>query len=195
MKGRTLGSKNGGKVDIKCTHCGIVSSVVHSRRTQKFCDQICLSAFRSATRPSKEQKRAKQRENAARWRANHPERAKALFADYRAKNAEHCKRRTKIWRTNNREAYLTGKRRCRLGRDFGITLEQYNEMLAAQGGVCAICKNPETHQRKGVWSLSVDHCHDTGRVRGLLCNNCNRGVGLLRDNADLCRAAAEYLCK
>ena len=60
---------------------------------------------------------------------------------------------------------------------YGITLEQYDLMLAAQAGVCSICGNPPKDKR-----LDIDHCHDTNIIRGLLCNNCNRGLGHFKNN-------------
>lgn len=72
---------------------------------------------------------------------------------------------------------------------YGITPEQYNSMLQAQGGVCAICKLPcKTYER-----LGVDHCHETKKIRGLLCLECNRGIGALKDDPALLDAAAAYL--
>jgi hypothetical protein len=78
---------------------------------------------------------------------------------------------------------------------YGITLEQYNIMLENQGGVCAICGDPPTiiHAGEKVSPLSVDHCHKTGKVRGLLCHPCNMALGLFKDNKDRLRAAAAYL--
>lgn len=62
---------------------------------------------------------------------------------------------------------------------YGLTPESYAELLDAQGGVCAICERPPPGERM----LAVDHDHDTGEVRGLLCSNCNTALGLLGDNA------------
>lgn len=74
---------------------------------------------------------------------------------------------------------------------YGITVEQYDEMLVAQGGVCAICKTlPEADGRT---PLQVDHDHSTGRIRGLLCSPCNTAIGSLRDDPQLLAAAMEYL--
>jgi hypothetical protein len=82
----------------------------------------------------------------------------------------------------------------RLLRKYGLTTEQYESMLAAQDGRCAICRQPETRTVHGVVSrLAVDHDHRTARVRGLVCHLCNRAIGLLQDDPDLLRAAAEYL--
>lgn len=83
-----------------------------------------------------------------------------------------------------------------LRADFGISLEDYNEMVTAQGGVCAICKNPETHKRNGkLKALAVDHHHGTGKIRGLLCSDCNTGIGKLKDSPEILIAAAEYIRK
>jgi hypothetical protein len=71
---------------------------------------------------------------------------------------------------------------------YGITLEQYEAQLDKQGGVCAICCNPPTTRR-----LCVDHNHETGEVRGLICNSCNRGLGYLKDDSRLLKAAVQYL--
>ena len=78
---------------------------------------------------------------------------------------------------------------------YGITLEEYELMHSAQGGVCAICEKPETarNPKGGVKSLAVDHCHTTGRVRALLCQNCNRGIGHLQESPELLSAASQYL--
>lgn len=70
-------------------------------------------------------------------------------------------------------------------RKYGITLAERDEMIASQMGLCAIClKAPAVH---------VDHCHKTGRVRGVLCFNCNSGIGLLRDDPAAAYRAADYL--
>lgn len=79
-------------------------------------------------------------------------------------------------------------------RQYGLTSDQYDQMLVNQNGACAICKQPETLKKQGkIMRLNVDHCHKTGRVRGLLCTRCNRGMGLLGDDAQRLRAAAEYI--
>lgn len=86
------------------------------------------------------------------------------------------------------------QRRADLKRKFGITPEDYTAMHAAQGGVCAICEQPETALMRGrVMSLAIDHDHVTGKVRGLLCGNCNRAIGMLADDPERAMALAEYL--
>lgn len=81
-----------------------------------------------------------------------------------------------------------------LRESFGLSLEEYQKMHDEQGGRCAICDSPETETRNGkVKMLAVDHCHGTGRVRGLLCSPCNQAIGKLRDDPAIIRRAADYL--
>lgn len=80
-------------------------------------------------------------------------------------------------------------------RRYGMTVDEYLRMFSDSAGLCAICGNPETQTSNTgvVKSLCVDHDHNTGRVRGLLCNSCNRGLGFLGDDPAILRAAADYL--
>lgn len=74
---------------------------------------------------------------------------------------------------------------------YGISSEDYTEMLESQGGVCGKCKCfPPDHRKK---FFAVDHCHKTGKVRGLLCDNCNTGIGLLGDTIESLTEAVDYL--
>jgi hypothetical protein len=96
----------------------------------------------------------------------------------------------KHWRQRNPEKV----RRMSLQNNFGITIEAYHGLMDAQGGVCAICKNPETQMRgeKVKW-LAVDHCHSQNLVRGLLCCDCNIAIGKMKDDPARLRAAADYV--
>ena len=88
------------------------------------------------------------------------------------------------------QQYEAETRSIRYQRRYGITLADYDEMLEEQGGGCAICgKTPEDNGKR----LGVDHDHNTGRVRGLLCDKCNSGLGMLRDDSTLLLRAVEYL--
>lgn len=78
-----------------------------------------------------------------------------------------------------------------LKRSYGITLEQFNAMREVQDCKCAICGKHETEAVRGI--LYVDHCHTTGKVRGLLCSVCNKALGLLKDNEDYLYKAISYL--
>jgi len=76
---------------------------------------------------------------------------------------------------------------------YGLTIEDYDAMLLEQQGVCAICSKAEAVSSKGV--LSVDHDHKSGKVRGLLCDTCNRGLGHFFDNTEYLTKAVLYLQK
>lgn len=84
----------------------------------------------------------------------------------------------------------------RYRKQYGLTTEQVASMLHAQGGKCAICTTAiEMDNRGKRVSSAVDHCHATGKVRGMLCMHCNQGLGKFYDNPDLLRAAIQYLSK
>jgi hypothetical protein len=77
-------------------------------------------------------------------------------------------------------------------RQHGLTRADYDQMLAAQDGRCAICRSATT-QGRGRWH--IDHDHVTGQVRGLLCNNCNMGIGYFGDDPEVMTAAAKYVAR
>jgi hypothetical protein len=160
----------------------------------------------SRKKRKKYKKSEKEIERTRAWRAIHqPEvnaRRRHLWAtdpDYRARKLAESRRsierrrrkarRDPAYRARLRDAKRTNARRSFLKVKYGISLEDYDAMLARQGGVCAACKNKKRRSER----LCVDHCHVTGKVRGLLCRNCNFGLGLFRDDADLVEAAAAYL--
>ena len=98
------------------------------------------------------------------------------------------------WYKRNRGKALRIRRNGNLKRAYGITLEQYEDMLAEQEGLCAICRKPELGRTQyGVKNLAVDHCHKTGKVRGLLCQKCNRAIGQLHDDVESLKRAIEYI--
>lgn len=105
------------------------------------------------------------------WLMPRTNESKAAYArEYRKKNPERIK---------NTE----------LKKRFGITLDDFNNMLEKQDHVCAICHNPQHTDN----SLAVDHCHSTNKVRGLLCTNCNKLLGHAKDNQETLLSAVEYL--
>jgi len=112
---------------------------------------------------------------------DHRKRLSALQREWRQRNAESERRRNDI-------------RRC---AKYGMTLEDFDALLLFQGGVCAVCKRPESMKSNGgtgrLRRLVIDHDHETGKVRGLLCSGCNTGIGLLEDNAEFLEQAVEYL--
>lgn len=108
----------------------------------------------------------------------------------RITNSSKCKEclraKQKAYRKNNPEK----AKEIGLKSSFGMTLTEYNMRFNAQNGCCAIC---EMHQSKLSRTLSVDHNHNTGEIRGLLCNTCNSGIGLLKEDIKIFRKAIKYL--
>jgi hypothetical protein len=96
----------------------------------------------------------------------------------------------------NREKYLAKMKANNLLKRYGLTADDYEQLLAAQDGKCAICgmtsgwRHRQSGERK---KLAVDHCHETGRVRGLLCDRCNTAIGKLNHDPALLQKAIEYL--
>ncbi len=123
---------------------------------------------------------AKRIANSRRWNQTHREQYNANGRRWYANHAEDKK----------------AKERARTIGKYGITMEDYNRMLAEQKGMCAICSRPERSRlRIGgvIRSLAVDHDHKTGEVRGLLCEACNRSIAQLGEDPKILRSAAEYL--
>ena len=128
---------------------------------------------------------------------------KRASARYRA-NPEAAKERTRRWQQENPERYRAQQqkakesgakkladRKSHLKRKYGMTIEDYDGMLEAQGGGCAICGRAP---RPDI-SLHVDHDHETGRIRGLLCFPCNNTLGDFEDDPARLYAAADYLTR
>ncbi len=115
---------------------------------------------------------------------------RACMRQYRADNKDHINARQKKYRDKNREhvraSDRTRSRRTTLAK-YGLTVFDYAEMVEAQDGLCIICDTKPKDK------LVVDHCHDTGEVRGLLCRQCNAGLGQLKDDVRILKAAIVYL--
>ncbi len=81
-------------------------------------------------------------------------------------------------------------------RKYGLSQAEFENLKNLQDNKCAVCNKEETHKKYGqICELSVDHDHKTGKIRGLLCNNCNRGAGFLKDSPEVAIKLAEYLTK
>lgn len=117
---------------------------------------------------------------------------------YRLNNKEKIAAGKKRYYQENRDRILAEqkqvyeKRRERdLKKQYNITLKEYNEILCKQNDVCGICHKPET--RPTSKNLVVDHCHKTGKVRGLLCSKCNAALGFFQENINNLQNAIKYL--
>ena len=109
---------------------------------------------------------------------------------YRCKSCDNKARRKHY--NANIEAAKASARARNIKCKYGISMDTYNQMFDDQLGRCKICGCDETSKRVH-GSLAVDHCHDTGIVRGLLCNQCNRALGMFNDNAYIIDKAHQYL--
>lgn len=105
--------------------------------------------------------------------------------DQRERRANGYKQPIRSTEHNTRKSWL------RLLRKKGITEEVYLQMKSDQGDKCAICSATSAWGRSDKWH--VDHCHTTGKVRGLLCSKCNTGLGLFSDNPEVMKIAIQYL--
>jgi hypothetical protein len=147
-------------------------------RTCKVCNLVKeKSNFQPQGYQCRECRTEKQR---AYWNALSPEVKKI-----RQKNGEYQKR----WVALNPEKAKEHSRRTHIMRKFGLTVEQYDTMLAEQNNGCAICGQSCA---TGM-NLAVDHDHATGKVRALLCKNCNTAIGLLGEDTDRMAKAIEYI--
>ena len=112
------------------------------------------------------------------YRASYCKKCNVIHSrQWRIKNPEKAKTKTQTWRNNHYKKY-------------GITLQKYEELVQLQNNLCAICGRPPESR-----NLHVDHCHKTGKIRGLLCRRCNRGIGILRDSTEIMTKAISYLEK
>lgn len=122
--------------------------------------------------------------------------------DFYTSSVKHCKEcwrsYHKRWKEVNRKQHLDISKKCWAKNKDNYNLDRklggrslFEELLQNQNGVCAVCSNPEMSGRYK--TLSVDHDHITGKIRGLLCSSCNRGIGLLKDNIEVLKSAISYL--
>lgn len=118
--------------------------------------------------------------------------------DYECSDCRNERRRE--WRAKNPGKDNAATRRADYKRLYGITIEEYEQMLESQDSRCAICtihidEMPQPINARTKRAFDVDHCHDTGKIRGLLCHNCNKGLGNFKDNITFMTNAISYLIK
>lgn len=126
-----------------------------------------------------------------RRRAN-PEHFRARDRAYRAADPERVRRQNQKHYSRHGDKVRACSRRYKFEKIYGLTEDDFNRMLEQQDGRCALCRRPFGTASKSE-KPHIDHCHDTGVVRGLLCSMCNMGIGCLKDNPDIIRRAADYL--
>lgn len=112
----------------------------------------------------------------------------ARRSDYSCRSCRN--EQSRKWKETNPEKTAEIQRNSKMKAMYGITAGEYDTMYSEQGGRCAICG---THSTEFNRRLAVDHCHTTGKVRALLCTNCNTAIGKLNDDIDLFHKAINYL--
>lgn len=117
-----------------------------------------------------------------------PERMKLYRKKWSEQNPEKVKSARNAWRRDKRKALEVHRR-----YKYGITPDQTRELLQNQKNSCAICKKQFSIGKSGVLHFMVDHCHQYGYIRGLLCVSCNNGIGLFKDDPELLITASKYV--
>jgi len=124
-----------------------------------------------------------------------------FYKDTRRKNGvtSWCRECWKFQEAVRREKLgAKGRKNRKLQTLYGINIQQYQDMLNEQHNLCAVCDNKESimnQKSNKIQKLSVDHNHTTGKIRGLLCTACNKGLGMLKDNPDIVLKGYHYLMK
>lgn len=120
----------------------------------------------------------------------------AKTAEWRAKNRKRCADIAREWRKKNVEKDRWYNTVRYLRTRYKITPERYKELLDEHNHKCAICGGLESRNRRGIrMKLCIDHCHKTGKIRGILCSSCNSAIGYLRDDPSIIGKCIEYVEK
>jgi hypothetical protein len=125
-------------------------------------------------------------------RAANKDRIKAQQRAWYVANREHTLAKGREWKAKNQARIKAAYRTWYLGERYGLTLEQYTTLHESQEGRCAICREECPLRAK---HTHIDHCHRSGRVRGILCHHCNLALGNLREDITRARRLIAYLTK
>ena len=104
---------------------------------------------------------------------------------YYLEHKERCLKNSRAWASVNKDRLVKANRKSHLKCKYNLTVEAYNKLLVDHNHECKICKS--------TWQLSVDHCHTTGKVRGILCRKCNSALGLLKENRQAIKNLLNYI--
>lgn len=191
-----------------CRHC--VAAGPKNRRRPKtekrciYCNEIKpATAFHSHNYTTKTGKNSRRLMSGCKeckgrytkvWRNENKDHIAEVTRDWRARNKVHIVERDKAYYDFNKERILNWSRKHAFRTKYGLTLEEHAAMIAQQDGKCLICgEEPDPTLGKKKKGLHVDHCHESGKVRGLLCHNCNCAIGLLKDDPQRIRRLLEYI--
>lgn len=155
-------------------------------------DKLCKIRYEILNRDKINERKRQSRRN---FTEVQKEKERQRLRNWRKENREIYNAKRRKERKENPEKYRKIRRLEKLKYYYKFSQEEYDIMLLAQGGVCAICKSDNPRCNKKSKHFQIDHCHKTGKVRGLLCSNCNRGIGLLGDSIEIIERVMSYLNK
>ena len=188
-------------VMITCFRCHIEKGIEEfskDRTTRSGYKGVCKACLREYCKqhppsswPKYEEYKIKKQVSARAYYQRNKEMCAAKRALWYKAHADEINERARMQHQANPERI----RQVKLAK-YSLTLESWDALYQKQGGVCAICGNPEIDidsRTKAARRLSVDHNHVTGKVRGLLCNNCNKGIGNLQEDIEILLRAITYI--
>jgi hypothetical protein len=175
--------------ELQCNACNGIfplscfHKAVTTKRGYQYKCKSCVSVYDKSPTPEIREKKLSRLKQ---WREDNPEKREAQKKRHYLKNKDRIDQKAKDWYSNNKERYYGNA----ILRKYGITLDEYNALRQEQDYKCAICGDHENEVGK---KMFVDHNHDTGKIRKLLCTKCNVGIGMLKDSAEVLLKAAQYL--
>jgi predicted nucleic acid-binding Zn-ribbon protein len=178
----------------RCTKCGEMKHISEYSLSQGRHRSRCKSCESESFRKWREANHEKVKEALSKWKKENVEKVRKHRNDSQKRCRKHASEYHYKWRKRKGQTETRKQMNRRFIREYGITLEQYEEILTIQGGKCAICGRSEPGKSESKQAFfCVDHCHETGKVRGVICRRCNIGIGHLMDSVDLLSKAIFYL--
>lgn len=179
------------KKQAKCKVCSVISIKKYSKDNPEKMKEIEKNRYKrdrekriACSTKVYENKKVEYLEKKKIYRQKNKERIKARAKKHYQDNKEEISKKSKIYREKTKDK---AKNRALL-RKYNITLQQFNNMVKLQDNKCNICKNQLEIKH-------IDHCHKTNKIRGILCPNCNTGIGQLKENEEILLNAIEYIRK
>jgi hypothetical protein len=175
-----------------CTGCGKYKKLSEFYKNSIYSDGLnnkCIECSKSYSLSYYEENKEKSNKQSREYYNNNKEELSEKSKEYRKKNRDIILKRTKEYDASHTDS----KRDKYLRRTYGITLDDYNQMYADQDGKCAICGKPQSELKSSI--LGVDHNHENGQVRALLCSSCNSVLGHSKENVSILNRVIEYIKK
>ncbi len=168
---------------LRCSCCSIEKdslAFTKDAQTPSGRNRRCKECIRAENRtPEGRERRRLAREK---WAAKNRSYVAEKSREWKQRNPDKVRELKRRWRQKNQDSVRDSKLRY----DYGISLEELQNLIKAQGDVCGICRLPTTR-------FFVDHCHTTMKIRGALCLQCNSGLGFFRDSEKFLESAIHYL--